>query len=79
MVMFTLIRDTFTVGSLMACAPHLLSHLRMPSLTRKVLIILSLTDEDKEQQQPAQGPATSQDQGSDISGANFTSLCNSPL
>lgn len=78
MVMFTLIRDTFTVGSLMACAPHLLSHLRLPSLTRKVLIILNLMDEDKEQQ-PAQGPATSQDQGSDISGANFTSLCNSPL
>ena len=42
------------MGSLKACAPHLLSHLRLPSLTRKVLIILNLTDEDKEQQ-PAMG------------------------
>ena len=59
MALFALIRDTFTADSLKACAPCLLSRLRLPSLTRKLLIILSLTDEDKERQ-PAQGPATSQ-------------------
>lgn len=50
MVMFALIRDTFTAGSSKARAPHLLSRLRLPSLTRKVLIILNLTDDVKTRQ-----------------------------